>query len=93
MAGDTRELATPRPRVGMVARGLRLLVRAYQLVPLPGPGRCRFAPTCSAYAYEALTLHGALRGGWLAVRRIGRCHPFNPGGMDPVPRSPFETRS
>jgi hypothetical protein len=63
-----------------------LLVRGYQrtvsrlLVP-----RCRFAPSCSAYALQALAEHGALRGSWLAVCRVCRCHPFNPGGYDPVP--------
>lgn len=46
---------------------------------------CRFHPSCSAYAQEALALHGLVRGSWLAVRRLGRCHPWNPGGFDPVP--------
>jgi uncharacterized protein len=63
-------------------------VRAYQLLvsPLLGP-RCRFYPSCSAYAFEAVQVHGALRGSWLATRRLLRCHPWNPGGVDLVPRS------
>lgn len=52
--------------------------------PLLG-ARCRFYPSCSAYALEAVKVHGAGRGSWLAVRRVGRCHPFHPGGLDPVP--------
>jgi putative membrane protein insertion efficiency factor len=62
------------------------VVRAYQVVisPLLGPS-CRFRPTCSAYALTSLERFGALRGGWLAAKRIGRCHPWNPGGFDPVP--------
>jgi uncharacterized protein len=62
------------------------LIRAYQrfLSPLLGP-RCRFYPSCSHYAAEALQTHGVVKGGWLAARRICRCHPLNPGGPDPVP--------
>jgi uncharacterized protein len=61
-------------------------IRAYQLSlsPLLGP-RCRFHPSCSQYALEAIERHGAARGGWLAAKRIARCHPLNPGGFDPVP--------
>jgi len=52
--------------------------------PMLGP-HCRFHPSCSCYASEALHLHGAARGSWLAMRRLVRCHPFHPGGFDPVP--------
>lgn len=71
-----------------VARLLAALVRGYQLAvsPLLRPS-CRFAPSCSEYAYESLVEHGALRGSWLAVRRLLRCHPFCEGGYDPVPAS------
>lgn len=65
---------------------LRGAVRAYQLTlsPVLG-GQCRFYPSCSAYAMEALAVHGAGRGAALAARRVLRCHPWNPGGLDPVP--------
>lgn len=68
------------------ARMLVLLVRGYQLFISPMLGaRCRFHPTCSQYAVEALQTHGAIKGGWLALRRVLRCHPLHPGGHDPVP--------
>ncbi|WP_087023657.1 membrane protein insertion efficiency factor YidD [Thaumasiovibrio subtropicus] len=62
------------------------LVRFYQLAisPLIGP-RCRFTPTCSQYAIEAIKLHGGVKGSWLAAKRLLRCHPLNDGGFDPVP--------
>ncbi|TCJ14721.1 membrane protein insertion efficiency factor YidD [Parasulfuritortus cantonensis] len=69
--------------------GQRLLIgaiRFYQIALSPYFGsQCRFTPTCSEYAKEAVAKHGALKGAWLAVRRIGRCHPYHPGGHDPVP--------
>jgi putative membrane protein insertion efficiency factor len=67
---------------------LQLPIRLYQwfLSPLLGQN-CRYHPSCSAYALEALELHGAGRGSWLAVRRICRCHPWHAGGYDPVPES------
>lgn len=65
---------------------LLLLLRAYQLAISPMLGsRCRFEPSCSQYAMDALRRHGLLRGLWLATRRIGRCHPWHEGGYDPVP--------
>jgi putative membrane protein insertion efficiency factor len=66
---------------------LMLVVRGYQLLISPWLGQnCRFTPSCSYYALEALEQHGALRGGYLALKRISRCHPLNPGGHDPVPK-------
>ena len=65
---------------------LLLTIRIYQLClsPFVG-GQCRFYPSCSVYAAEAVDAHGALRGGWLALRRLLRCHPWHPGGVDLVP--------
>jgi hypothetical protein len=64
-------------------------IRFYRFFLSPWFGRqCRFTPTCSAYAIEAIETHGAARGLWLAACRIGRCHPWSPGGMDPVPGRP-----
>lgn len=72
---------TAVPRTALI-----LFVRAYQIVLSPLlPVSCRYYPSCSTYAIEALERHGALRGGWLTLRRLARCNPFRPGGYDPVP--------
>jgi uncharacterized protein len=80
-------VAAPTP----AARVLMLPIRAWRLVSVHLTPRCRFHPSCSAYALEALERHGAFRGLWLAVRRLARCHPWGGGGLDPVPntRSPM----
>jgi len=65
---------------------LKFLIRAYQVALSPLLGQnCRFYPSCSHYALEAIEAHGALRGAWLTVKRISRCHPWHEGGFDPVP--------
>ncbi len=73
--------------MGSAARGLGVVViRAYQRWISPClPRSCRFYPSCSEYAAQAVARHGLLRGCWLAARRLLRCHPFHPGGYDPVP--------
>jgi putative membrane protein insertion efficiency factor len=81
--------ANPAPPLGPLARALTLpfiaLIKLYQftLSPFMG-GQCRFHPTCSWYALEAYHKYGPIRGTWLTLRRLLRCHPFNPGGYDPV---------
>lgn len=61
--------------------------------PLKATSSCRFHPTCSAYAMEAIQTHGVARGSWLALRRILKCHPFHPGGLDPVPPRSSQEKS
>ncbi|MBN2847091.1 MAG: membrane protein insertion efficiency factor YidD [Coriobacteriia bacterium] len=69
-----------------LARAVVVLIRLYQRLISPLlPPSCRFTPTCSVYAVTAIERYGILKGGWLALRRVGRCHPWNPGGFDPVP--------
>ena len=68
---------------------MRWIIRAYQILLSPLlPPACRFTPTCSSYALEAVSHYGGVRGGWMAARRLGRCHPFHAGGHDPVPLPP-----
>ncbi|MDR1108493.1 MAG: membrane protein insertion efficiency factor YidD [Spirochaetaceae bacterium] len=67
-------------------KGILVLIRVYQKVISPHlPASCRYVPTCSAYAYEAVQKYGVLKGLVLSIKRILRCHPFHPGGYDPVP--------
>ena len=84
--------ATARGRLGPAQRALLAVIRFYQLAFAPMyAGSCRFIPSCSSYAAEAIERHGAARGGALAVRRLLRCHPFGQHGLDPVPASAEET--
>lgn len=70
----------------LLTRGAVAVIRVYQKMVSPlFPPSCRFYPTCSAYAIEALERHGLVKGAALATKRVLRCHPFNPGGYDPVP--------
>jgi putative membrane protein insertion efficiency factor len=86
MSSDSASDAWPADKPRGPTRALLLLVEAYRLIlsPILG-GHCRYVPSCSAYAEEALHRYGALRGARLAAGRILRCHPFRPGGPDPVP--------
>ncbi|WP_300009784.1 membrane protein insertion efficiency factor YidD [uncultured Roseobacter sp.] len=72
----------------LMAQIMALPIRAYRLLFSPWVGHnCRYQPTCSAYALDCLEKHGAVRGGWLTLRRIGRCHPWGASGYDPVPET------
>jgi putative membrane protein insertion efficiency factor len=85
---ETREHADRPARWNLGAHVLVLLMRGWQLVPRIDQQRCRFYPSCSAYGITAVRRFGVVRGGWMAIRRLGRCHPWNPGGVDHVPERP-----
>jgi putative membrane protein insertion efficiency factor len=82
------ESSVPEPSLNPARALVLLILRGYKsfLSPLLGT-RCRFHPSCSNYAMTAVERFGVLRGGWMAARRVGRCHPFHPGGYDPVPET------
>jgi uncharacterized protein len=73
------------PSLSLAAKGLHALIRAYQWLFSWRPSPCRYVPTCSSYALEAVEVHGFLRGGWYGMRRLARCHPWGAHGWDPVP--------
>ena len=80
-------------RINPVRSGIIGFLKLYRLLISPMYGQvCRFYPSCSAYALEAVERHGAVRGSWLAAKRLARCHPWNPGGYDPVPPTDVDQR-
>lgn len=82
-SGSPQALSSERP--GLATRVAVTLLRAYQLLVSPWLGsHCRFAPSCSAYAIDAIRRHGVLAGGWRTAGRLARCHPYSEGGYDPV---------
>lgn len=85
MTPDTRFRQAPRRLAGLLIRGYQRILSPMKTALLGPSAACRFHPTCSEYARQAIQSRGLVRGGWLALRRIGRCHPWSEGGLDPVP--------
>ena len=88
MPPSSPDTAHPPARVGLAAAALLAAIRAYKVVVSPylAAGACRFTPSCSDYAAQAIAVHGALRGSWLAARRLARCRPMGGHGFDPIPQ-------
>ena len=88
MCADVLSARRDPDQIRQLSRAQRFLlkgIRLYQTSRQGRPSPCRFWPTCSHYGYEAIEVHGALRGSWLTLRRLSRCRPFGPSGVDPVP--------
>lgn len=85
---NANENGNPVAASNRVAATMVWCIRVYQKTAPYRPAVCRFTPTCSEYVAQAITVHGGWRGVWLGVCRIGRCHPFCPGGYDPIPGTP-----
>jgi putative membrane protein insertion efficiency factor len=85
-------MISPQSRPSVLQSLLLLLLRAYKVGISPMLGHnCRFYPSCSDYAFEAIREHGATKGGFLSAKRLCKCHPWHPGGLDPVPKKPAPT--
>jgi putative membrane protein insertion efficiency factor len=94
MGSPAHRTATANPSLTIGRRMAISGIRAYQKVLSPLFGRnCRYYPTCSSYASEAIEIHGVMTGGWMGIKRIGRCHPWHEGGVDLVPGSTTATDS
>jgi putative membrane protein insertion efficiency factor len=81
---------TTTRRPSLAARAGVRMIHGYQVVMAGTVSRCRFAPSCSEYTREAIEVHGFGRGVWMGMKRVGRCHPWHPGGFDPVPGAPAD---